>query len=101
MTKQAVCIYNLIVKYQWDENKNRANKAKHGLSFEDAERFDWDGAIETQDDSRDYGEERWVAVSFIDARLCILVYTKRGEKVRIISLRKAGKRENRNFEKAP
>ena len=99
MTKQAVCIYNLIVKYQWDENKNRANKAKHGLYFEDAERFDWNTALILTDDREDYGEDRMIAQGFIDARLYILVFTRRGENIRIISLRKASKKENQTHEK--
>ena len=99
MTKHVVCIYNLIVKYQWDENKNRANKAKHGLSFEDAERFDWNTALILTDDREDYGEDRMIAQGFIDARLYILVFTRRGENIRIISLRKASKKEIETHEK--
>ncbi len=63
--------------YEWDEGKRAANIAKHGTDFILAERFDWATAIETVDNRCEYGEERWVALGFIDNRLHVLVYTSR------------------------
>ncbi len=63
-----------------------------------AEEFDWSTAIEVYDNRMDYGEERWIALGFIGSRLHILVYTTRIGAIRIISLRKANKRESEYYE---
>lgn len=69
------------------------NKEKHGVSLTDASRIDWDAALIWQDTRRDYGEVRMVALAPIDKRLYCVVYVDRGNKRRIISLRKANYRE--------
>jgi hypothetical protein len=86
------------MKYEWDENKRVANLAKHGVDFIDAEDFDWSSAIETIDDRFNYIEDRWIALGFIDNRLHVLIYAIRGENIRLISLRKANKREKDYYE---
>ena len=87
------------MEYEWDENKRTANIAKHNVDFVDAEKFDWSSAIETIDDRFNYNEERWVALGVIDERLHVLTYTIRDENIRLISLRKANKREREYYEK--
>ncbi len=86
------------MKYEWDENKRVANLAKHDVDFIDAEHFDWSSAMEASDDRFNYSEERWVALGFIGNRLLVLTYTVRDENVRLISLRKANKREREYYE---
>lgn len=86
--------------YEWDVRKNRANKAKHGVGFAVIEDFEWETALHALDDRQGYGEARCVAVGYIGGRLFICVYTDRGTKRRIISLRKANVREVRIYEKA-
>lgn len=85
--------------YEWHETKRAANFAKHGTDFIDAERFEWATAIEAIDNRFDYGEERWVALGFIDNRLHVLIYTRRGKSIRLISLRLANSREREYYEK--
>ena len=85
--------------YDWDKNKRVANIAKHGVDFADADLFDWASAFESQDDRAHYGEERFVAIGLIGKRLHILIYTKRGRAIRLISLRRANKREKEFYEK--
>ena len=80
---------------EWDEAKRRSNQAKHRLDFTAIEAFDWDTAS-TKPDNR-YGEPRFVATGYIGSRLHIVVYTERGDRMRIISLRKANKREERDY----
>lgn len=87
------------MQYEWDENKRVANLAKHGVDFVDAERFEWDKAIEAVDHRFNYNEERWVALGCIDRRLHVLTYLRRGGNIRLISLRKANKRERDGYEK--
>lgn len=79
--------------YEWDEAKRRANLAKHGVDFAEVLRFDWAGAIVEPDRRRDYGEDRLSATGCLDGRLCMVVFTRRAGRVRIISLRKVNKRE--------
>jgi uncharacterized DUF497 family protein len=84
------------MQYEWDENKRLANLVRHKVDFVCAVDFEWDTALETVDDRFDYNEERWVALGLIDQVLHVMVYTCRPPKIRVISLRKANKRE-RNF----
>jgi uncharacterized DUF497 family protein len=86
------------MKYEWDENNRVANLAKQGVDFIDAENFDWSSAIETIDDRFNYIEDRWIALGFIGSRLHVIIYTMQGENVRLISLRKANKREKDYYE---
>jgi len=87
------------MQYEWDEKKNAANRIKHGLDFSSAEGFCWDTAVETIDDRSDYGEERWISMGLIGVRVHIMIYARRTGNIRIISLRKANKREVEYYEK--
>ncbi len=94
------CIYNNPVEYEWDDAKDAANQFKHGVAFAQVLRFDWDAAIVLPDNRRDYGEPRWFAFGPINGRLHCLVFTKRGECIRVISLRKANQREVTRYEQS-
>jgi hypothetical protein len=87
------------MKYEWDEDKRIANYIKHNVDFLDAERFEWASAIETIDDRAEYGEERWIALGYIDNRLHVLIYALRGDSIRLIGLRRANSRERKYYEK--
>ncbi len=86
------------MEYEWNPAKNEANKAKHGVAFEDAGRFDWQSAISIRDDRRDYGETRWITFGMIDNRLHVMVYVLRAATIRLITLRKANARERRDYD---
>lgn len=86
------------MRYEWGEGKRAANLVRHGVDFRAAVDFEWDTAVETIDDRFDYGEERWVALGMIRERLHVLVYTYRAKTIRIISLRKANRREREFYE---
>ena len=81
------------MEYEWDENKAQSNQEQHKVPFESIHNFCWDDAIEKEDIRKDYKETRYRALAPIGDRLHLLVYTMRGEVVRVISLRKANKRE--------
>jgi len=87
------------MQYEWNENKRLANLVRHKVDFADAVDFEWDTALETIDERFNYGEKRWVALGFIGKKLRVMVYTFRAPKIRIISLRKANKREKLYYEK--
>ncbi len=85
------------MKYSWDENKRRANLARHEVDFIEVENFEWDTALISADLREDYGEDRWRAIGFIGVRLYVLIHTERGETVRVISLRKTTKTEEKLY----
>ncbi len=88
-----------VMDIEFDPAKDRANAAKHGISLATAEGFDWDTALEREDDRFDYGEVRFVALGLIGDRLHVLVFTEGSHEdaVRAISLRSAEKHEVRFY----
>ena len=83
-----------------DPAKNARNVLERGISFEDAENFEFETAVVATDDRQDYGEIRELAVGFVGNRIHVLVFTMRGEACHVISLRKANKREIRAYVEA-
>lgn len=83
-------------KFEWDENKNIKNKAKHGMPFEDAKDIfnDQDRLIFEQERN---GEKRFLTVGKAFLAIISLAYTLRGAVVRIISARRANKNERRAY----
>lgn len=83
------------IRYEWDEAKRRETLDDRELDFADIESlFEWDTAFIVSSDRR--GESRWVAYGYFDARLHVVVYTRRGEMDeirRIISFRPASQKE--------
>jgi len=84
--------------YQWDKRKAQVNRRKHGVSFADAVAvFEDDWAITIPDDYPD--EERFVTIGRdMLGRILVVVYTWRGDDIRIISARKATRREREQYE---
>jgi uncharacterized protein len=84
--------------FEWDEAKAAKNYAKHGVTFEAAQDVFKDPfAIEQIDDRKDYGEERFIIIGMASGRLLVVVYTMRGEIIRIISARGAEPYEQRQY----
>ena len=87
------------MRYEWDSAKDRQNIAKHGISLGAAELL-FDGAERVSRDERfEYGERRMVARGLIAGRLFVCVFVDRGGVRRIISLRKANRREGDAYRK--
>jgi uncharacterized protein len=87
------------VAYEWDEVKARSNYRKHRVHFADAVTiFEDDAAITIPDDDSDE-EERFITIGR-DAfgRFLVVVYTWRGPNIRLISARKATRRETKGYE---
>ena len=83
------------MEYEWDEEKSEANIAADRLGFKAIEDFEWETAMVESSDR--HGETRWAATGYIGDRLHRVVYTRRGDKRRIISLRKASPKEMRDY----
>lgn len=86
--------------YDWDEIKRAINIADHKIDFTAADNFDWDTAVIEVDIRENYGELREMAFGFIGVRLHALLFTRRGSQIRIISLRKADKKESGRYAQA-
>ena len=87
--------------FEWDDAKNRANIRKHGLDFADAEEM-FRGVLVVDPDTReDYGEGAldWTRRNSRSHCICG-VHRTQPEAIRIISLRKASRRESEQYEKA-
>ena len=83
-----------------DPDKDLRNIAERGLSLDLAEQLDWPTALIWEDRRMDYGERRYCVLGFIEDRLHSVVFNPRNGKPRVISLRKANKREVNRYEKA-
>jgi uncharacterized DUF497 family protein len=86
-----------IAPYDWDEAKRAANISDHKLDFTAIYEVDWDTAVFAIDDREDYGELREIAVGFIGERLHVVIFTRRRESIRIISLRKAENKDKKLY----
>ena len=86
------------MEFEWDEAKRRSNQKKEGVNFAEGAHLGWESAHESIDARRDYGEPRWKVLGRIGARLYALIMTRRGARMRIISLRKANNKEIDEYE---
>lgn len=86
------------VDFEWDEDKAASNLQKHGIDFADAVGvFDDPLALSMPDD--DPSEERFIGLGMdMLGRLLVVIYTFRGEKIRVISARRATPSERRTYE---
>ena len=84
--------------YEWDPAKAQINAAKHGVRFNDAIAAFEDDVALTQRDLSSEDEERWVTLGR-DAlgRIVVVVYTWRGDAIRLISARPATRRERAQY----
>lgn len=89
------------MRFEWDEQKNHANIRKHGFNFADAwEVFEAPMLVDL-DDRLDYGEDRWIGIGRLRARIVVVVYTEPDdETIRVISLRKGLGHERNAYEQA-
>ncbi|MGE0421873.1 MAG: BrnT family toxin [Reyranellaceae bacterium] len=85
------------MRYVFDTAKDAANQAKHGVSLALAEVLFAGPHVSVSDDRFDYGEMREVAFGLINGRLFVCVYVDRGAQRRVISLRKANRREVKRY----
>jgi hypothetical protein len=78
--------------FEFDENKSQSNKIKHGINFLEAQKL-WNDVDRLEIPARSVDEPRFVIIGRIGAKLWAAVVTYRGEKIRIISVRRARKSE--------
>ncbi len=85
--------YSLPVAIEFDSAKDAQNRDKHGISIARAAELFEQPFAEIEDLRAEYGERRFIAYGVIDERLFVCVYVWRGARRRIVSLRKANRRE--------
>jgi uncharacterized protein len=88
------------MRIEFDQAKNERNIRERGISFELTKTFEFETAIIRMDVRRSYGEPRFNAVGYIGNRLYHLTFTLRADAIRVISLRKANRREVNRYAKA-
>ena len=91
-------MYTQVMNIERDPNKARLNEVKHGISFDETATALLDGNALSIEDNDSQGENRWVLIGMSEkVRLITVVYTLRGETIRLISARKATRKEARNY----
>jgi len=84
--------------FEYDPAKSAANKAKHGIGFDEAQKL-WDDTYALMVESGTMEESRWLVVAEHGSKLWTAVITYRGAAIRIISVRRSREDEVRNYEK--
>ncbi len=86
------------MQFDYDPAKRQINLEKHGVDFLAlASVFEDLNRLEGLDERRMSGEERWICLGRKGLRLYVVVYTMRGNRIRIISARKANDREQQKY----
>ena len=88
------------MKFEWNDAKDEANQRKHGIGFREAAEIFRGYVLVAEDLRRDYGERRFVALGEYDGTVIRLVFTKRNNKVRIITAWKANRNDHKGYQKA-
>jgi len=85
------------MRIEFDPAKDSANLASHGVSLTFAEQLDWDAALVWVDERFEYDELRMIALAPETATLYYVAFIERGEVRRIVSLRRATRREVKHY----
>ena len=86
------------MRYSYDPAKKKSNLIKHGLDFDEAKRVIESGNTVTFEDNRyDYDEPRFITLGNLDGSIVVIVTTETDSEIRIISMRKADKNEQKIY----
>jgi uncharacterized DUF497 family protein len=88
------------MKIEFDPVKSEKNSVERGLPFNMIDAFEWASALMAEDIRKVYPERRFEAIGFIDGRLHVVLFAFMHDRIRVISFRKANKREIARYEKA-
>lgn len=92
------------MQFSWDENKEKINIVKHGIDFSTAAYvFQDENRIEFYDDAHSEYEDRYITIGQVNgiAIVIMVVYTERGNTIRLISARKATPQERKMYYDCP
>ena len=85
------------MRIEFDPEKDALNRARHGVSLGLARELDWDAALVWVDDRFSYDELRMIALAPRTSTLCYVAFIERGDRRRIVSLRRATRREVKHY----
>ena len=85
------------MNFEWDDTKRKLNIKKHGIDFINASKIFDSYTLTIVDDRNDYGEERFVTFGVLEGRVVVVVHTENEDSIRIISIRKATKYEEKKY----
>ncbi len=85
------------MKFSWDKEKRKENIKKHGLDFADAGIVFSGVTITLEDDRNFYGEQRFVTIGMLQSIIVVIVHTEDNNDIRVISMRKATKNEQKLY----
>ncbi len=85
------------MKFEWDENKSKANLDKHMISFNVAKYIYFHERFTLIDSRKDYGEKRFINIGSVLGVVLVVISTIRDDTIRIISARKANQRERSKY----
>ena len=88
------------MELEWDEAKRQWTLRNRNMDFADVVDFEMSTAEHQHDLRQDYGERRYVSTGYLRGRLCVVCWTLRQGRLRVISLRKANDREKKAYERA-
>ncbi len=86
-----------MARVEYDPVKRALTLETRGLDMACAGDVFDDATLTVEDDRRDYGEDRYITIGFLDGAMVVLVWTRRGWVRRVISMRKANERERRLY----
>jgi uncharacterized DUF497 family protein len=88
------------LSFEWDEKKARSNSRKHGIAFDEFSTVFADAlSLTIRDPAHSQMENAFVTLGTSHSgRLLVVVHTERGDNIRIISARRASRRERRTYE---
>jgi len=85
------------MNFEWDYTKRKSNIKKHGIDFIDAPMIFAGYTLTIEDDRYNYGGERFVTFGILNGRVVVVVHTETENSIRIISIRKATKHEEKAY----
>lgn len=85
------------MRIEFDPAKRAVTLDVRGLDLAQAGAVFAGATLTVKDDRRDYGEDRFITIGFLDGRMVVLVWTPRDGAHRIISMRKANDRERKLY----
>jgi uncharacterized protein len=90
----------MALKFEWDPNKAKKNKKKHGMSFDEAATVFFDPlSMNYEDPDHSYEENRYIIIGLSNfGRLLFVSHVERGDIIRIISARELTRKERKQYE---
>ncbi|MCK5155366.1 MAG: BrnT family toxin [Spirochaetales bacterium] len=83
--------------FEWDDTKRKINIRKHGIDFINVPLVFDSYTLTIEDDRYNYGEERSITFGILEGRVVVIVHTENDDLIRIISIRRATKYEEKAY----